>query len=171
MQIRFMPVSHCQFFPMLPPPPRSKREEFHRFCQDCLDDRPQGGYITDEGARLFRRALRKVLKQPPAEERDLQGVARQALATVPTRRITRRTLERFRLIPRQVAGPVLYSGTATGHEYGYRSLLEERIHDGEPQVLVDWEPTWEPSANMRKDDLRKLHDVARDNRLAARNDA
>jgi hypothetical protein len=139
---------HCHFVPMLPPPPRSKRDEFRRVCQDYLDERPQGGYITDEGARLFRRALRKVRNELPADEHDLQGVARQALSTVPTRSITRRTLERFRLIPRQVAEPELYSGAATGHEYGYRSLVRERIHDGEPQVLVDWEPKWEPISKL-----------------------
>jgi hypothetical protein len=95
---------------------------------------------------------------------DMDTITRQALDCIPVRRITRSTLERYRLIPRQLAEPQLYSGAADGNEYRYRSLLEERVHEGIPQVLVDWRPTWEPVANIRQEDLRALHNAARDAR-------
>jgi hypothetical protein len=46
--------------------------------------------------------------------------------------------------------------------------MKESIIDGEPKVLVDWKPTWEPIAKVSEGDLRMLHNKKRKLRAARR---
>ncbi|KAJ0391722.1 hypothetical protein P43SY_011246 [Pythium insidiosum] len=46
----------------------------------------------------------------------------------------------------------------------------EKIN-AEPKMLVKWEPTWEPLANIRKRDLKEYHDKNRKKRRVARSNA
>ncbi|KAJ0391996.1 hypothetical protein P43SY_010488 [Pythium insidiosum] len=61
-----------------------------------------------------------------------------------------------------------YQDNVSGYQYSYKCFLNERYVDGELQVLVEWEPTWEPAANIRLEDLHIYHDDKRAQRCQRR---
>lgn len=64
--------------------------------------------------------------------------------------------------------PCVYPAADDGHEYTYRRFLGQRFHDGETQVLAQWEPTWKPVHNVGVFDLRAFHDQHCGERLRRR---
>ncbi|KAJ0400010.1 hypothetical protein ATCC90586_008116 [Pythium insidiosum] len=122
---------------------QSLRREFYTLCKEHLASRAGGGYITTQA---FRRLLKHV-KAYMFSFRCFSATSKRSFA---------RPLRCVR----------------DGDEFKYSELLDERIINGEPNMLVKWEPTWEPTweplANIRKRDLKEYHDKNRKKRRLAR---
>ncbi|KAJ0392968.1 hypothetical protein P43SY_007455 [Pythium insidiosum] len=130
---------------------------YHRACQG-------DGYITKEAARKLLKATKMSMSKLPARKRNLEDIARQALDRCPRRRIDLDVLEQHELVVRDLE----YAENATGDEFAFSAILREAIVDGEPKVLVQWEPTWKPIGNVRKSALKTYRDEQRNKRKVAR---
>ncbi|KAJ0392526.1 hypothetical protein P43SY_002493 [Pythium insidiosum] len=126
------------------------------FCRACLFVFTATDSMEDHLA-----ALKAVLKR--YEEQQLSHW-RQALDRCPRRRIDLDVLEQYELVVRNLE----YADNATGDEFAFSAILREAIVDGEPKVLVQWEPTWEPVGNVCKSALKKYRDEQRNKRKVAR---
>lgn len=102
----------------LPPPQLTDRDRFRLDCQNHMDGRLNGGYITGQGARLLRKALLTYMNENKHDRRDLDELMVEALDQCPVRRITPKILQRYRLIAVPIAPKQLYPdsrlGTSTG---------------------------------------------------------
>ena len=144
--------------PMFP----TDRQLFYALCKVHLGARSGGGFITDQASRLLFNHVKKVMDKVPSA--TLEDVTIEALDRFPYRRIDLDILEKFELVPRNPQ----YAVSATGDEFKFRSILAEAFIGGEPKVLIDWIPTWEPVANVRKDHLKNYRDKKRNKRRVNR---
>ncbi|GLD93992.1 hypothetical protein PINS_up002603 [Pythium insidiosum] len=136
----------------------SLRREFYLLRKEHLASRNGGGYITSQASRLLLKHVKAYMLKLPLLQRNLEAVTRK--------RIDLDVLEKYELVPRD-----RYAVCATGDEFKYTELLGQRVINGEPKMLVKWEPTWEPLASIRKRDLKEYHDKERKKRRMARSNA
>ncbi|KAJ0391274.1 hypothetical protein P43SY_004821 [Pythium insidiosum] len=142
---------------------QSLRREFYTLCKEHLASRDGGGYITTQASRLLLKHVKAYMLKLPLLQRNLEAVTRKVLDKFPEQRIDLDVLEKYELVPRD-----RYAVCATGDEFKYTELLGQRVINGEPKMLVKWEPTWEPLANIRKRDLKDYHDKEREERKKRR---
>ncbi|RLN14202.1 hypothetical protein BBJ28_00004773 [Nothophytophthora sp. Chile5] len=137
--------------------PTSQRAKFHDFCSAFVKARSGGGTVTSQGARLLLVYVKKYMAKLPARKRNLEDVTLTILQRYPEHRIDLNVLEKYELVDRNP----LYATSATGDEFKYRRILAEAFLTGEPKVLVDWDPTWEPVANIPKPQMKAFRDKNR----------
>ncbi|RLN46032.1 hypothetical protein BBJ28_00015350 [Nothophytophthora sp. Chile5] len=139
----------------------SQRQLFYAFCKVHLATHPGGGFITDQASRLLFKHVKKCMSKLPLTSRKFEEVT---IDKFPYQRIDLGVLEMYELVARNPE----YAVSATGDEFKYRAVFAEAIIEGEPNVLIDWAPTWEPIGNVPKCHLKRFRDMNRDKRKVGR---
>ncbi|RLN93349.1 hypothetical protein BBJ28_00011560 [Nothophytophthora sp. Chile5] len=142
----------------------SERQLFYAFCKMHLATRPGGGFLTDQASRLLFKHVKECMSKLPLASRKFEEVTIAALGKFPYRRIELDVLEMYELVVRNPE----YAVSATGNEFKYRAIFAEAIIEGEPKVLIDWTPTWEPVGNVPKGNLKRFRDKNRGKRKVGR---
>jgi hypothetical protein len=145
------------------------RVEFRRLCLSIIRSRIDRAYISSHASRLLRLAIYTYA----ADDDEVRATVEAILLNVPHRRITVAAIAGF--LRQHLNMPITQHPRAQ-HGRGqvttrwtYRALMDQRTdEDGTIQVLVDWEPTWEPVVNVPGEQVQAFQSQRREERAGRR---